>query len=111
MKKILISTCIAIALVSCKEPDTQHEQIISDTDLEQIQPQQHAPLIPKTYLCDFPYGKNIDEINVVTIGECEYLVANAQNNSDITMTHKGDCKFCMQRQEELIRRILLEKIH
>lgn len=105
MKKILLATCIAIALVSCKEPDqTNHvyEQQLQQTEVQ-------VPLIPKTYVCDFPYGKNIDEINVVTIGECEYLVSNAQSQSDITMTHKGDCKFCMQRQEEMIRRILTEK--
>jgi hypothetical protein len=102
MKKTLIASITLLAMISCREADdTNH--------VYEQQLQQQTPLIPKTYVCDFPYGKNIDEINVVTIGECEYLVANAQNNSDITMTHKGDCKFCIQRQEDMIRRILLEK--
>jgi hypothetical protein len=96
MKKIIISTLICIVLVSCKEePNHVYEQ--------------EAPLITKTYLCDFPYAKNIDEINVVQIGECEYLVSNAHPLEDMTITHKGDCKFCLIRQEDMIRKILLEK--
>lgn len=91
-------------MLSCREADeTNHVY-----EQQQIQVPQ-APLIPITYVCDFPYSKNIDQINVVTIGECEYLVTNAQSNADISMTHKGDCKFCIQRQEDMIRRILLEK--
>jgi hypothetical protein len=110
MKKILISTIVLIAMVSCKRADdTNH---VYEQQLQQTQEvQQQAPLIPQTYVCDFPYSKNIDEINVVQIGDCEYLVAHALEQKDITITHKGDCKFCMQRQEDMIRRILAEKNH
>lgn len=107
MKKILIASISLLAMISCREADeTNH---VYNEEQEQIQVQQQAPLIPTTYVCDFPYSKNIDQINVVTIGECEYLVTNAQSQSDVAITHKGDCKFCMQRQEDMIRRILLEK--
>lgn len=109
MKRILVPILIAIALVSCKEPDTTNH-VYSETELQQQQQAEiPQPLIPTTYVCDFPYSKSLDVLNVVTIGECEYLVANAGQQSDITITHKGDCKFCIQRQEELIRRILAEK--
>lgn len=106
MKKILIASIAILYMISCKEEEPQH--VYDDTDVQQVE-QPKQPLIPTTYVCDFPYAKNLDEINVVTIGECEYLVANANSNSDITITHKGDCKFCMKRQEDMIRRILVEK--
>lgn len=102
MKKILIASITLLTMISCSDTnETNHVY-----QEEQIQ---LVPLIPTTYVCDFPYSKNIDQINVVTIGECEYLVTNAQSQSDVAITHKGDCKFCIQRQEDMIRRILLEK--
>lgn len=107
MKKILIASISLLAMISCRETnDTKH---IYDDEQIQVVQEQPEPLIPTTYVCDFPYSKNIDQINVVTIGECEYLVTNAQSQSDVAITHKGDCKFCIQRQEDMIRRILLEK--
>ena len=107
MKKILIATITLLAMISCREADeTKH---IYDDEQIQVVQEQPVPLIPTTYVCDFPYSKNIDQINVVTIGECEYLVTNAQSQSDVAITHKGDCKFCIQRQEDMIMRILLEK--
>ena len=45
----------------------------------------------------FPYNSNIDELSVVTIDSCEYIVCNAYQMKDITITHKGNCKFCTER--------------
>lgn len=42
----------------------------------------------------FPYNSNIDELSVVEIDGCEYIVCNAFGNKDIAITHKGNCKYC-----------------
>jgi hypothetical protein len=50
-------------------------------------------------LGEFPYNSNIDELTVVEIDGCQYIVCNAYGNHDITITHKGNCKFCVMRKE------------
>jgi hypothetical protein len=48
----------------------------------------------------FPYNSNIDELSIVEIDDCEYIVCNAYRNKDITITHKGNCKFCAERSKK-----------
>lgn len=40
---------------------------------------------------------------VITIDGCEYL--HRTGNHSVTLTHKGNCKKCAERQEMLIRRM------
>lgn len=48
----------------------------------------------------FPYNSILDELVVVEIDNCEYIVCNAYANKDITITHKGNCKFCNERNKK-----------
>ena len=47
----------------------------------------------------FPYG-NADQIRLVEMDSCEYFVAHAFSNHDITMTHRGRCKYCIIRNNK-----------
>ena len=40
-----------------------------------------------------------DKLSIVEIDGCEYIVCNDRNNSGITITHKGNCKFCVERNK------------
>jgi hypothetical protein len=51
-------------------------------------------------LGNFPYNSNIDELTIVEIDDCEYIVCNAYQMKDITITHKGNCKFCAERSRK-----------
>ncbi len=44
----------------------------------------------------FPYGE-IDDLSVVEIDSCEYIVCNSIRNKDIAITHRGNCKLCAKR--------------
>jgi len=46
----------------------------------------------------FPYSET-DKLSIVEIDGCEYIVCNDRNNSGITITHKGNCKFCVERNK------------
>lgn len=48
----------------------------------------------------FPYNSNIDELTVVEIDGCQYIVCNAYSNRDRAITHKGNCKFCKDRSQK-----------
>lgn len=47
----------------------------------------------------FPYNSTTDELSIVEIDNCEYIVCNAYSYRDIAITHKGNCKFCVERNK------------
>lgn len=51
----------------------------------------------RTWELDVKDQINTYTIDLVVIDDCEYLVSGIPNHSGITMTHKGNCKFCLQR--------------
>ena len=82
MKKFLIGISLvsifAVTLASCcnHEPQVQTEQ---------------PKLKSLNSLGRFPYNTVVDEMTVVIIDDCQYIVCNAYSNKDITITHKGNC--------------------
>lgn len=77
----LIVILIGLTISSC----VQHQNV--NNDVKSI-----------NSLGKFPYNSNIDELTVVEIDGCEYIVCNAFGNKDIAITHKGNCKFCAENK-------------
>lgn len=48
---------------------------------------------------------NYPEINIILIDSCEYFVYYLTSNAGI-LCHKGNCKFCQQRLEQTIQKII-----
>lgn len=63
------------------------------------QPSQPYEVKSINSLGKFPYNVRIDELTVVQIDSCEYIVCNAYKMKDITITHKGNCIFCAERNK------------
>ncbi len=73
MKKLLALTIILIGLVSCS------------SGVEREIPSLNS-------LGKFPYNRNLDELTIVTIDSCEYIIGNDSRNVGCYITHKGNCK-------------------
>lgn len=105
MKKIILIAILAITLSNCggslEEPNTIH------TAQEEID---NLPLRSVNSLGKFPYNSTIDELTVMTIDNCEYIVCNANSNSDITITHKGNCKYCEEKFHSYVRNYIKDSI-
>lgn len=101
MKKILFLFTILL-LVSCKEetvPQTVQVSSIQEPVVETIK---------VASLGDFPYSSSLDEMIVREIDGCEYVLMNSQTQSDATMCHKGNCKYCNQRRIENEKLLITE---
>lgn len=61
---------------------------------------QHRDVKSVNSLGNFPYNQTCDELSIVTIDNCEYIVGNAFRNKDFAITHKGNCKFCIERNKK-----------
>ena len=92
MKKLILNTrlshvayllLVAVIFCGCEEQTTTNTEVKSINSLG-----------------SFPYNSNIDELSIVEIDNCEYIVCNAYRNKDITITHKGNCKFCAERSKK-----------
>jgi hypothetical protein len=82
MKKIVFLVGLFL-LVSCSnEEDTE-------TTTETVDNSEYL---------EFEYG-TVDEYHIQEIDGCEYIVVNGQTNSDPALTHKGNCKYCLERNE------------
>ncbi len=53
------------------------------------------------------YKINGSVIELYVIDSCEYIGGVHDNNTD-KLTHKGNCRFCQKRQEEMFIRVLNE---
>lgn len=101
MKKIILTLSIALALISCKEaPTVQIAQ----------QPEPIVETIRLNSLGNFPYNDKSDELTIREIDGCEYIIGNAQLESDPIMCHKGNCKYCQQRLQVMISQAVKEQI-
>ncbi len=97
MKKIIPILILAITLSNCGGSLEEPNSI--QTAQEEID---NLPLRSVNSLGKFPYNSTIDELTVMTIDNCEYIVCNANHNSDITITHKGNCKYCEEKNQKLM---------
>ena len=81
MKKIVVILMGLFLFVSCSD-DTE-------TTTENVDNSEYLK---------FEYG-DYDVYRIQEIDGCEYIVVNGQTNSDPALTHKGNCKYCSQRNE------------
>lgn len=89
MKNLLILIITIFILCSCVENNAQTRR--SNQECNKV-----TSNFGKTY-------------NIVEIDSCEYLVnhSNTYYGHDvISITHKGNCKYCQKRSREMIKNIL-----
>lgn len=64
-----------------------------------------SPRLPQTHtrnLGKFPFNESTDQMTVTEIDSCEYIVFNSFSNHEPVITHKGNCKYCLERLNKLI---------
>lgn len=49
-----------------------------------------------------------DDINIVVIDSCEYLECYTYGISNFVYTHKGNCKYCQERREKELKKLIKE---
>jgi hypothetical protein len=47
----------------------------------------------------FEYG-SIDVYRIQEIDGCEYILVNGRVNSEPALAHKGNCKYCLERNKQ-----------
>ncbi len=104
MKKVILIGILAMALSNCSDSTQQHTIHTAQEEINNL------PLRSVNSLGKFPYNSNVDELTVITIDNCEYIVCNAQTNADVTITHKGNCKFCEEKTKSYIRNYIKDSI-
>ena len=81
MKKIVVILMGLFLFVSCSnDTETTTENVDNGEYLE------------------FEYG-DYDVYRIQEIDGCEYIVVNGKTNEQPALTHKGNCKYCSQRNE------------
>jgi hypothetical protein len=87
MKKLILILTASIVLFSCEreievtvEKTTEAE---GSRDLE------------------FEYA-DMDVYHIQEIDGCEYILVNGRENSEPALTHKGNCKYCLERNKQSV---------
>jgi hypothetical protein len=93
MKKLLI--VLSLFLVSCEDKVT-----ISTQEYNMLKTGK-VPEYPKKIII----GNTYPTANIIKVDECEYIIYGFGGYQGI-MTHKGNCRFCQKRSEEMIRKII-----
>ena len=100
MKKIAI--ILSIFLVSCGH---SNEVTITKQEYNKLKGVSQ-PEYPKRII----FSDGVEEIaNVIIIDSCEYVARSIGWDAGL-LTHRGNCKFCQQRLESSIRRIIREEL-
>ncbi len=73
---------------------------IMSCNSEQETTTQTTESIPNDDVMRFHYG-NVDEYRIQEIDGCEYIVVNGRANEQPAITHKGNCKYCLERTKQL----------
>ena len=85
MKKFLLIGIILFGIMSCNDEQETTTQTTTQS-------------IPDDVM-RFHYG-NVDEYRIQEIDGCEYIVVNGKANEQPAMTHKGNCKYCLERSKQ-----------
>ena len=67
------------------------------------------PEYPKSLRVIDAHGNNV-ELYTVIIDSCEYISSYYLYGDASKLAHKGNCKFCRQREEDSYRRIISEEL-
>jgi hypothetical protein len=81
MKKIVVILMGLFLFVSCSDDTETTTENVNNSE----------------YL-EFEYG-DYDVYRIQEIDGCEYIVVNGKTNEQPALTHKGNCKYCSQRNE------------
>jgi hypothetical protein len=57
--------------------------------------------VPNNQYKEFEYG-DIDVYHIQEIDGCEYILVNGRENSEPSLTHKGNCKYCLERNKTIV---------
>ena len=57
--------------------------------------------VPNNQYKEFEYG-DIDVYHIQEIDGCEYILVNGRENSEPALTHKGNCKYCLERNKQRV---------
>jgi hypothetical protein len=57
--------------------------------------------VPNNQYKEFEYG-DIDVYHIQEIDGCEYILVNGRENSEPALTHKGNCKYCLERNKTIV---------
>jgi hypothetical protein len=85
MRKFVLIGIILFGIMSCNDEQGTTTQTTTES-------------IPNDAMT-FHYG-NIDEYRIQEIDGCEYIVINGRENSEPALTHKGNCKYCLERSQQ-----------
>jgi len=44
----------------------------------------------------------MDVYHIQEIDGCEYILVNGRENSEPALTHKGNCKYCLERNKQSV---------
>ena len=88
MKKLLLLIVLSL-LVSC------------DDEIETTRTESEENSYLKFEYLKFWYGTT-DEYHIQEIDGCEYILVNGRENSEPALTHKGNCKYCVERNKKTV---------
>ena len=57
--------------------------------------------VPNNQYKEFEYG-DVDVYHIQEIDGCEYILVNGRENSEPALTHKGNCKYCLERNKTIV---------
>ena len=84
MKKVLSIILLSTILSSCNEPAKQRENVVSAKRID-------------VHWHDENGCSSEEQFTIITVDSCEYL--SAMYDRSRTVTHKGNCKFCLERNK------------
>ena len=57
--------------------------------------------VPNNQYKEFEYS-DMDVYHIQEIDGCEYILVNGRENSEPSLTHKGNCKYCLERNKQSV---------
>jgi hypothetical protein len=84
MRNILLISLMVLGLTSCVcEPETTEQTPSGEYKM-------------------FEYGET-DVYHIQEIDGCEYILVNGRSNQEPALTHKGNCKYCLERNQTIVK--------
>jgi hypothetical protein len=111
MKKILLSILIVVAFTSCEEMKKTKE-FYADEQKKLSPASTEYTKIRLVELKDFEgYNQNVGGFDFVR-DSCEYTYLwTGAGNGGGTIFHKGNCKYCQERNKKMIENLLKKYYH
>jgi hypothetical protein len=84
MRNILLISLMVLGLTSCVyEPEATEQTPSGEYKM-------------------FEYGET-DVYHIQEIDGCEYILVNGRSNQEPALTHKGNCKYCLERNQTIVK--------